>query len=217
VTTTVGIGSAVVPSAFDSVTSSPNDNWAARAASELMYRQGVAAVSTEDVQRAADVSPSQLYHYFGDRKALIRAVIAHQTRAVLDCQVPLLGRVRLDGFEALQAWRDAIVAMQRAIDCVGGCPLGVLAGQLAEADPAARADLAAGFAHWETAIRDGLDAMRARGELRPDADTARLALALLAAAQGGLLLAQVRRDTVALEAALDGAIDHIRAQRSGNS
>jgi hypothetical protein len=55
--------------------------------------------------------------------------------------------------------------------------------------------------------------MRARGELRPDADTGRLALMLLAAAQGGLLLTQVRRDTDALEAALDGAIDQIRAQR----
>ena len=148
-----------------------------------------AVVSTEDVQRAADVSPSQLYHYFGDRRSLIRAVIAHQTQAVLDRHFPLLDRLRLDDFEALDAWRDAVIGMQRA------------------------ADLAAGFARWETAIRDGLDAMRARGELRPDADTGRLALMLLAAAQGGQLLTQVRRDTDALEAALDGAIDQIRAQR----
>ncbi len=91
--------------------------------------------------------------------------------------------------------------------------MGVLAGQLAESDPAARTDLAAAFARWEGAIRGGLDALRARGELRPDADTSRLALALLAAVQGGLLLTQVRRDTVALEAALDTAIEHIRAQR----
>jgi TetR/AcrR family transcriptional repressor of nem operon len=181
--------------------------------SELMFKRGVAAVSTEDVQRTADVSPSQLYHYFGDRRSLIRAVIAHQTQAVLDRQLPLLDRFRLDDFDALEAWRDAIVAMQRAAGLAGGCPMGVLAGQLAEADPEARGDLAAGFARWETAIRDGLDAMRARGELRPDADTARLALMLLSAAQGGLLLTQVRRDTVALKAALDGAIGYIRAQR----
>jgi len=160
-----------------------------------------AVVSTEDVQRAADVSPSQLYHYFGDRRSLIRAVIAHQTQAVLDRHFPLLDRLRLDDFEALDAWRDAVIGMQRA------------AGLVAETDPEARADLAAGFARWETAIRDGLDAMRARGELRPDADTGRLALMLLAAARGGQLLTQVRRDTDALEAALDGAIDQIRAQR----
>jgi AcrR family transcriptional regulator len=183
------------------------------AAAELMFERGVAAVSTEDVQRAANVSPSQLYHYFGDRRSLIRAVIAHLTQAVLDVQVPLLDRLRLDDFDALTAWRDAIVDIQRTHGASGGCPIGVFVGQLSETDPAARADLAAGFARWETAIREGLDAMRERGELRPDADTGRLALALLAAAQGGLLLMQARRDTVALEAALDTAIDYIRTQR----
>ena len=65
----------------------------------------------------------------------------------------------------------------------------------------------------EAAIRDGLEHMRARGELRPDADTGRLALFLLAAAQGGLLLNQARRDTTALQTALDVAIDHIRSQQ----
>ncbi len=77
----------------------------------------------------------------------------------------------------------------------------------------ARADLVAGFARWENAIRGGLHAMCARGELRPGTDATRLALSLLAAVQGCLLLTQVRRDTVALEAALDAAIDHVRAQR----
>lgn len=56
--------------------------------------------------------------------------------------------------------------------------------------------------------------MRARGELRPDADTGQLALFLLAAAQGGLLLNQARRDTSALQAALDVAIDHIRSRQA---
>lgn len=182
-------------------------------AARLMFERGVAAVSTEDVQRAASVSPSQLYHYFGDRRALIRAVLAQLTKAVLDVQLPLLDRVRLDDFDALTAWRDAIVQLQRSGGAAGGCPIGVFVGQLAETDPDARADLAAGLARWETAIRDGLDAMCERGELRPDADTGRLSLALLAAAQGGLLLTQARRDTVALEAALDTAIDSIRAQR----
>jgi hypothetical protein len=51
--------------------------------------------------------------------------------------------------------------------------------------------------------------MRDRGELRADANPARLATATLAGLQGGLLLTQVRRDTAPLEAALDMAIAHI--------
>ncbi len=52
--------------------------------------------------------------------------------------------------------------------------------------------------------------MRERGELRPDADPDGLALALLAAVQGGLLLNQTRRDATPLEAAMDAMITYIR-------
>jgi TetR/AcrR family transcriptional repressor of nem operon len=51
--------------------------------------------------------------------------------------------------------------------------------------------------------------MRDRGELRRTADPDKLALALMAAAEGGMTLTQARRDTTALEAALDTVIEHI--------
>lgn len=178
-------------------------------ASTLMFERGVAGTSTEDVRIAADVSSSQLYHYFANKRELVRAVVGYQTQAVLDAQQPLLSR--LDSFAALEAWRDLIVELQRARHCVGGCPIGSLASEIADTDPEARKELVAGFARWEGAIRDGLSAMRERGELRPDADPVRLALAVLAALQGGLLLAQTRRDTAALEAGLDTTLDRIRA------
>jgi TetR/AcrR family transcriptional repressor of nem operon len=176
-------------------------------AAGLMFDHGVAGTSIEDVQAAAGVSSSQIYHYFHDKRSLVRAVIGCQTDAVLGAQQPLLDR--LDSVEALRKWRDLLVGLQRERRYEGGCPIGSLAGELAEADPAARAALAAGFGRWESAIRAGIQAMRDRGELLGEADPERLARALLAALQGGLLLTQVRRDTAGLEAALDTVIDHI--------
>jgi TetR/AcrR family transcriptional regulator, transcriptional repressor for nem operon len=177
------------------------------AASDLIFEHGVSGTSTDDVRRAAGVSTSQIYHYFTDKTALVRAVIAYQTEQVLDAQQPLLGR--LDTLEALRAWRDLLVDLQRQRNCQGGCPIGSLAGELTETCPETRPDLVEGFSRWEGAIRDGLRAMRDRGDLRPDADPDRLALAMLAAVQGGLLLTQVRRETAPLEAALDVGLDHI--------
>jgi TetR/AcrR family transcriptional regulator, transcriptional repressor for nem operon len=177
------------------------------AAATLMTDGGVASTSWEDVQKAAGVNASQLYHYFGDKQTLVRAVIAHQTRTILGAQQPLLGS--LDSLQALRAWRDLIVDLQRRAHCRGGCPLGSLSGELSEAFPDCRADLAEGFEEWETSIRDGLRAMHRRGDLRRSADPDRLATALLAALQGGLLLTQVRRDTAPLVAALDTMLDHI--------
>lgn len=177
------------------------------AAANLVFERGVAATSIEDVKEAAGVSSSQLYHYFGDKQALIHAVIAHQSDAVIAAQEPLLGK--LDSLDALRAWRDQAVAIERRLQCRGGCPIGALAGELAEVDPEARADIAAGFARWEDAIGEGIRAMHDRGELPAAVDPDRLALALLAAHQGGLVLTQVRRDPAPLEAALDAMIEHV--------
>ncbi|HEX3606504.1 MAG TPA: TetR/AcrR family transcriptional regulator [Candidatus Dormibacteraeota bacterium] len=177
------------------------------AAAQLMYERGVAGTSTEDVQAAAGVSASQLYHYFADKRSLVRAVIAFLTEAVLDAQQPALGG--LDSVAAVRAWRDVVLAVVRRRGCEGGCPIGSLASELADVDPEARAALVESFDRWEGAIRDGLRAMHRRGELRDGADPDRLALGILAALQGGLLLAQLRRDTAPLEAALDTVIDQV--------
>ena len=176
-------------------------------AAGLIFERGVAGTSIEDVKAAAGVSSSQLYHYFADKQSLVHAVIAHQSDAVIAAQEPLLGK--LDSLDALRAWRDQAVAIERQLHCKGGCPIGALAGELAEADPEARDDIARGFARWETALGEGIRAMHERGELPADTDPDRLALALLAAHQGGLVLTQVRRDPAPLEAALDTMIDHV--------
>jgi hypothetical protein len=102
-----------------------------------------------------------------------------------------------------------LVDLQRQRHCQGGCPLGSLSSELAEADEPARTTLAASFDRWQAPIRDGLRRMRDRGELRDDTDVDRLALGTLAALQGGLLLTQAKRDAGPLEAALDLAIGQI--------
>lgn len=178
------------------------------AAAGLMFERGVAVTSIDDVRSAAEVSSSQLYHYFDGKQELVRAVIAHQTDAVLSAQQPQLSR--LDSVEGLQAWRDHVLGLQAGRNGAGGCPIGSLAAELAEIDRDARLDLADGLGRWAGAIRDGLNAMRDRGDLAAAADPDRLAMATLAALQGGLLLSQVHRDTAPLEAALDAAIAHIR-------
>ena len=53
--------------------------------------------------------------------------------------------------------------------------------------------------------------MHSRQELGRSANPDELALALLAAVQGGILLSQIRRNTRPLEIALDTMIDHIES------
>jgi AcrR family transcriptional regulator len=179
------------------------------AAAALMYDQGVAATSIDEVKTAAGASSSQLYHYFADKQALVSAVIARQTELVLDVQHTRL--LAVDDLESLRAWRTAIVELVAARGGAGGCPIGSLASELSDRDPAHRVALGASFDRWQAAIREGLARMRDRGALASAADPEALSLALLAALQGGLLLAQVRRSAAPVAVALDQMIERIAA------
>ncbi|MER6442371.1 TetR family transcriptional regulator [Streptomyces sp. NPDC001185] len=183
------------------------------AAARLMYERGLTEATLEDVRAAAGVSGSQIYHYFADKQALLLAVIEFQTAAVLELQEPHFAR--LDTMAGLRGWRDSLVDYQRRLQCRGGCPIGTLGTEVAESNPEARLAVASGFLRWESAIREGLTAMHARGEL--DADPDDLALATLAALQGGLLLTQIQREVRPLEVALDTMLDHIARVRTDSA
>jgi AcrR family transcriptional regulator len=174
-----------------------------QAAAELIVEKGVAGMSLDDVQARTGASRSQLYHYFEDRDDLVRAVVDATTEAVLGRQGEFLDH--LDSWAGIDRWFDFMVHHQIARQARGGCPIGSLAGQLAERDPKARAAIAAGFNRWEAHIRAGLARMRVRGKLRKDADISALATATMASIQGGLLLTQVHRDPQQLRIALNAA------------
>jgi AcrR family transcriptional regulator len=181
-----------------------------RAATELVAERGVADTSLDHVRERARASKSQLYLYFADRDDLMRAVSQATCDAVMDIQAEALAG--FDTLQGIERYLDATVALQEQRQARGGCPIGSLAGQLAEHDEGARLALADGFDRWEAGLRTGLQAMAARGELRSAADPALLATQTLAALQGGLLLTQVRRDPAQLRAAAGSVLALIRAQ-----
>jgi TetR/AcrR family transcriptional regulator, transcriptional repressor for nem operon len=179
-----------------------------KTAADLIFRQGVTGTTIDDVRKALGVSGSQMTHYFRDKRSLVRAVIAWQADTVIELHQQPANK--LDTFEALDLWAELTIACQQEGNCAG-CNFGSLAGELADTDAETRADLAAGFLRWEALFRDGLQAMRDRGDLRPDSDPAELAAGLLASLQGGMLLTRTTRDIRHLERALKSAVDHVRS------
>ncbi len=177
---------------------------------ELMFEHGVAGTSIDEVRNTAEVSGSQISHYFHDKRDLTREVIASRRNDVVAFHTqPQLGA--LDSLDALQAWADACVADVDTVYRRGGCIYGSLAGELMEADDEVRDDLAAGYDQWLELFRSGLTAMRRRGELRPDADPRHLATALVAAHQGGAMLTHATGSPEPLRTALNAAVEYVRA------
>lgn len=173
------------------------------AASMLIEEHGVGALRLDDVERAAGVGRSQLYHYFANRDDLVRSVVGSTIDIVLAAQEPLLGA--LNSIEGIDRWFEDIVENGTRGDGVGGCPIGSLARQLSEHDDVTRAAFVDAFARWEAPLIDGLLRMQEEGRLDPDTDVIELADLTMAAIQGGLLLAQIRRKPDQLRLALRGA------------
>lgn len=179
-------------------------------AARLMFERGVANTSLHQVRRAAGVGGSQISHYFSDKRDLTRHVVDARRNDVraFHTQPRLAG---LDSFDALQAWADACVSDIDAVYRVGGCVYGSLAGELIEADRELHDDLAAGYDQWIALFRAGLESMRERGDLRPDADPRHLAVSLVAAHQGGAVITHATGDPQPLRAAVNAAVDYVRS------
>jgi TetR/AcrR family transcriptional regulator, transcriptional repressor for nem operon len=179
------------------------------AAADLMRVQGVTATTLDEVRAASGTSKSQLYHHFPDKDALVRAVAALWAERVLAREEAQLAR--LSSVNGLVRWRNALVQRNAAQNGAHGCVLGSMANEVSDHNDPARETLSATFQRWERLLADGLRRMRDKGTLRADADPDRLATGLIAALQGGYLLARTAGDIRPMEIALDMALDHVRS------
>lgn len=176
------------------------------AAATMMSRSGVSSTSLDEVLAAAGCGKSQLYHYFEDRADLIRAVIDRQVELILAAQ-PAIHHA--DSWAGLRRWADQVVQSHGVEDGPLACPLGTMAAELKN-DPAYLPHLDAAFRRWEEPLARGLEVMRERGQLTRQANPDRLAQSIVAAVQGGLLMAQIHDDHTVFIDAVDNALLSLR-------
>ena len=181
-------------------------------AADLMRVRGVGGTTLEDVVVASNVSKSQLYHHFDDKQALVRAVIEFVGDRRIAEERERLGKVMT--FAGLRRWRDALVENNALQEGRYGCMLGSLANEVADQDPIARQQLHDLFAAWQGLFDDLLRRFQKVGLIPLEADVSQLATGLLAAVQGGYLLAQTARDVTPMASAIDMAVAHLQMLNS---
>ncbi|HME74539.1 MAG TPA: TetR/AcrR family transcriptional regulator [Mycobacterium sp.] len=159
-----------------------------KVAAELILSDGLSALNMDALRKAASVSGSQLAHYFTDKRALIRAVVARQIDVVLDFhRQPRLGA--LDTLDDFERWIDLNMRYLRRIGYSGTPTYHGLAGQLGKSDTATRDTLAAGYRQWIELLQNAIQRMKDHGVLVARADPRELALVIVSAHQGGATLA----------------------------
>ena len=122
------------------------------AAMELFWLKGYASTSIADILSRSQVNSGSLYYFFPGKQDVLIAVL----EAYRDGICPMLLE---------PAWGDvddpvekvfALLAQYRRLivetECEYGCPIGSLALELHEPDPAVRELLAANFTGWVDAV-----------------------------------------------------------------
>jgi AcrR family transcriptional regulator len=176
-------------------------------AAELFAERGIAATSVDEVLAAAGAGKGQFYHYFRGRDELAAAAVGFRCAQVVAGLTEALG-----GVSSLAGLERALGAFAAGFEETGmpGCPIGTLSAEVAGRNEEARRQAAAGFDAWERLLAGALERMRERGELRADAEPAVLATGLLASLEGGMVLAQARRDMASLRVALEAGLARVR-------
>lgn len=179
------------------------------AANRLIGRHGVVRVTLDDVRAEANVSSSQIYHYFADKQALLAAVVEYQDTRPF-ARESMAGT--FDSADAVRSWGQRLIEGQRESKYEGGCPIASLGTGLMGLDPGTLNQIARMFRRCEDGIRAGYQTMHANHEIAPDADPEALATMTLATAIGGLVLTQLNRDTQPLQTALDALLGCLHIQ-----
>ena len=162
------------------------------AAMELFALKGFGSTSIADILSPSQINSGSLYHFFPGKQDLLVAVL----EAYRDGIHPMLLAPAWKGVEDPFARVFALLDRYRWLivesDCEYGCPIGSLALELHEPDPAVREALAANFTAWSNAVRECL--VEAGERLPAGTNIDALAEFTLTVMEGGVMLARTHRD-----------------------
>ena len=162
------------------------------AAMELFWEKGFNSTSVADILSRSQVNSGSLYHFFpGKQDVLIGVLEAYRDGIGEMLLAPAWDGVD-DPIEKVFALLDRYRRHVVETDCAYGCPIGSLALELHEPDPAVRALLSANFANWTAAIEARLGDAAER--LPRDLDRRALAEFVLTAMEGAVMQARTHRD-----------------------
>jgi TetR/AcrR family transcriptional regulator, transcriptional repressor for nem operon len=157
-------------------------------ARRLFWEQGYSATGIAQVLKEANVRSGSLYYFFAAKEDLLLAVLGQYTELLEPMVVrPVFERVAdpiKRVFGILGGYRRLLIQTKYQ----HGCPIGNLALEVGNAQPAARKLVAANFTGWQKVIEGCL--ADAADRLPETLDRGQLALFVLTTMEGAVMLAR---------------------------
>jgi AcrR family transcriptional regulator len=167
-----------------------------RAMAELLRVQGYAATGIQQLARAAGAPTGSIYHHFRGGKREVAAAALRETGAAFIQLLPMLLDRHADLATGIEAAFAAAAEDLATTGWANMCPVGTVAGEIADTEPELRQAVAEVIASW---VEEGSRYLVGRG--LSEADARAVTYALLTALEGAFLLARAQREVEPLLAA----------------
>jgi TetR/AcrR family transcriptional repressor of nem operon len=176
-------------------------------ARELFYFVGYQTTSVDDILRACGVAKSNFYYHFRTKDELALAVLNLQIAEFESGALQILFDPERDPAERMARFCNALLKAQAEIQQMGGCPFGNFAAGLSSRDSGDptqhfRDVLGRLFLQIQVALAACLSDGIYSGIFRDDVPPEHLALTMLAAIEGLMLMTKTHRDAAPLRQGL---------------
>lgn len=148
------------------------------AASRLFMEKGFAGASMSDIAEAVQLTKAGLYHFVASKEDLLFEIIQHGMNQ-LDEDVVQPALAVEDPLERLRSIISNHIRNLGRVETDQGNPLSIVTDEPMGLNPERRRVIDARKAAYVNLIRDTLDALKADGRMRPEADTTVVAFTIV--------------------------------------
>ena len=163
------------------------------AALRLFAEKGYGSTSVADILHTANANAGSLYHFFPGKQDLLIAVLETYLSGIHPMLLSPAWKGVDDPIERVFALLGSYRAALLKTHSTYGCPIGSLALEIHEPDPAVRKLIAANFDAWIGAVEKCFE--EARDRFPPNTNLHVLAVFVLTTMEGGVMLARTERRT----------------------
>lgn len=170
-------------------------------ATSLVNRKGFGATTIQDVISATGLQKGCIYFHFPDKDALCLAILEKAREDfLLFLESALSGDT--PGASLENFFRQA-VEKHLAAGFIGGCIFGNTAIEFSDTDSRFAAVIEQVFDEWLAMISRTVSAAQDAGEVRSDIHATALALHIVAAIEGGIMLSRLKKNEKPMKKCLD--------------
>jgi AcrR family transcriptional regulator len=184
------------------------------ASAEQFRRKGFNGTSVKDITVAAGATMGSLYHFFPGGKEQLTAEVLHSAGAAYLRLFETIADGAANPGDAVQQFFDGAADVLVETDFIDICPIGSIAREVASTSEALRHACNEVFRSWQAALATQLRAARVH-----PTTCRRLAITVVAALEGGFILARTARDPAPLRTigkSMRGIIDDAVATAPGS-